>query len=657
MGAVVMTLPGCADTWDEHYAPEGDNATAATETLWQQIQSNPKLSKFASIVKASRYYRDEKHLMKNNATGKDFTYNELLDGSQLLTVWAPENDAFTEESYNLWMQLAQTNGFNVQQQLVANSIALWRNNISTGRIDTLRMLNGKIMIFDQSEKTMAGLPLSETNIAASNGTLHTIKSLLPFNYNIYEYMKDGLNAQANNIVRFHDYVVATDTTYFNEMASLEGTPDANGYPTYVDSAYQTTNTMFYGTHRNSINNPERDLTSMESFGAYVESEDSSFVMLIPTDAAWNAAYEKLQPLYKYANYYVDNAKKNRSMDAYRTILPEQMDSLTKQSIEMDIISPLCFNVNLQPNESGRKGVWTADKFVENQGASAKYLLNTFGDTLRSDNSWDKSTMFDGQKIKLSNGYGVLANSWNIPSKLYKPDVIVEVGSNRGRNSFYNTENWKGQATGSPSYFSFTNATQWCDITGTVAHNNFYYVFPTNDNTASEIEFALVGNDGDNKESEVMSGKYDIKVVLVPNYYMTSNDSTIVLTLGERGTGKVPTDGDQKGDTIPARHKLQATLYYVNNEVDSKGNAKLSNIATSTAIDYDGTKVDTLTIFEDFVFPYSYKNLSHSYPTLRLKSEAKAADKKKGYSHDYCIDRIILVSKEDNVATEVKRLKY
>lgn len=652
LGSVFLTLPGCSDTWDEHYAADQEVNSAATETLWQQIESNPKLSKFASILKASRYYRDEKHLMKNNATGKDFTYNELLNGSQLLTVWAPENEAFTDEEYNKWMQLAETNGFNVQQQLVANSIALWRNNVSTGRVDTLRMLNGKIMIFDQANKTMADLPMGETNIAATNGTLHTVKSLLPFSYNIYEYMKDGLNAKANNINRFHEYVISTDTTYFNENASLEGTPDENGYPTYVDSAYLTTNTMFFSTHRNSITNPEKDMTAMESFGAYVESEDSSFVMLIPTDAAWQEAYDKLAPLYKYASNYVDNVKKNRSMDAYRTMTDEEKDSVTRQSIDMDIISPLCFNVNLQPNAGGRRGTWTSEKFIQEQGASAKYLLNTFGDTIRTDANWDKSTLFDGKKIKLSNGYGVLADRWNIPAKLYKPDVIVEIGYRNGKSSFYNTENWKNQSAGSPTSYPFNNTTQWCDTTGTVSHNNFYYVTPTNDNVNPEIEFSLVGTDGDNHEAEVMSGKYDIKVVLVPNYYITSNDSAIVLTV-DRPSGNTGRVID--GDTIPVMHKLQATLYYNNNEVDGKGNAKLAN-KVSADIDYNGQKVDTLTIFEDFEFPYSYKNLSHCYPTLRLKTTAKSADKKKGYSNDYCIDRIILVSKEDNVATEVKRLK-
>ncbi len=653
MGVVLLIATGCSDTWDEHYNAS-DNGTTVAETLWQQIESNPNLSRFASIAQASRYYKDQEHPMKNNATQEDFTYDQLLNSNQILTVWAPENDAFTEESYNQWMELAKNNGYSVQQQLIANSIALWRNNVSTGSIDTLRMLNGKIMVFDQTKKTLANTPLNEMNIAASNGTLHTTKALLPFNYSLYEYIKDGLNAKNVGITKFHEYVISTDTTYFDENNSLEGTPDANGYPTYVDSAYQTTNSMFHSTHRNSVTNPERDLTAMESFGAHIEVEDSSFIMLIPTDGAWEEAYSKLAPLYNYADNYVDNAKADRNMTANREITAETKDSLTRQSIEMDIISPLVFNTNIQPNANGRKGTWTAGDFLAEQGASAKYFINTFGDTLRSDANWEKSTLFDGKKMELSNGYGVLADHWNVPSKLYKPNVIVEVGNSRGINSFYNKENWKNQAADSPTYFSFSNSTQWSDATGSVSHNNFYYVFPNNDNSKPSISFKLKGNDGENKESDVMSGRYDIKVVMVPNYYMTSNDSTIVLTVNNsgRGTGKVV-----NGDTIPVKHKLKATLYYVNNEgVDSKGVAKQASLTTAKDqyIDYDGTKVDTLTVFEDFVFPYSYKNLSHSYPVLELTADVSAAEKKLGYSHDYCIDQIILVSKDDNTVVAIKK---
>ena len=110
-----------------------------------------------------------------------------------------------------------------------------------------------------------------------------------------------------------------------------------------------------------------------------------------------------------------------------------------------------------------------------------------------------------------------------------------------------------------------------------------------------------------------------------------------------------------GDTIPVKHKLQFTLTY-NNNVASGREASVK----SEVIDWDGQKVDTLTIrfpkldgsnkgsyFNDVEFPYSYKNLRFCWPVLEVTSTASKTEvDRSGYTHNFCIDRIILRSKED-----------
>lgn len=630
MGTVIMAVPGCSDSWDDHYNVDELN-TSASETLWQKIKSNPKLTKYAAIAEKAAYYKDEQHKLTNPDNGKPFTFSQMLNGTQLLTVWAPEDAYISDADYNKWMQLAETNPYSVQQQLMANSIALWRNQAANGGVDSLRMLNGKILVFDKNNYTMANLPISERNIAAKNGTLHTLAGTLPFNYNLYEYLKDEANTTALSLSRFHDYVIATDTTYFQENGSIEGNPDIYGNPTYVDSVYMTTNSMFFQTKRLTNSYSDKNLTYMESFGANIESEDSTFIMLLPTDAAWQKAYDKIKGLYKYANNYVDNEKGNNNTLASREITDEMMDSLLNQSINMDIISPLVFNLHEQPNAGGQIGRWDLESFMSTNGASAEYLLNTYGDTLRSDANWDKTQLFQGTKVKMSNGYGIITDEWNIPTKLYKPNLNVEIGW----QSFYNTA--KANLTGTATPYNFSNevAKKWINETGKVSHNNFYYLRGSGRNSA-EFEFKLVGTDGENEESEVMSGKYDIYVVMVPNYYMISSDSIVINENVALISGT---------DTIPYKHKITATLNYTKNEVDSKG-AKNAKVEVKD-VDYQGLKVDTLLLFENFEFPYSYKNLRYSYPTLSIKnSTLKTADTKAGYSTDFCIDRIILVAKDD-----------
>lgn len=622
-GMAFVAMPSCTDTWDDHY--NGGEGETATMSLWKQIQANPELSRFAALAQKTVYYKDRTHPLINQTTGKPYTYAEAFDGTQIMTVWAPTNDALTEQDYENWLQEAEQNPYRLHQQLMGNTVALWRYNITNAAIDTIEMLNGKKFVFDRSKPTMHGVEIGDKNIAATNGTLHTIKKGLAFNYNIYEFVKDKATAQEEGIVKFHDYILSTDTTYFSEGSSIEGPTNADGLPTYVDSVYFNTNTMFFGTHRLTNTNPDRNLTFMEGFGANIEVEDSDYIMIIPNDAAWEAAYNKLKPLYNYAPTYLDNQKINggseeKSTDP-RKIEESEMDSIINQNILQDIVSPLCFNAHLQPKLAPSAPLWTSQKLLAAADADVKYLLNTFGDTIRTDQAWQKKTLFEGTDSVMSNGHAIIANNWNIPLKIYQPNINVEV--NYG--NIYNLSNYIVN-----SKVDGYTTTAKSDSLGTVSQNNFY-VFTSNKPSGSpDVEIILKGtrNLSENQESEVMSGKYDIYAVLVPDMLITNDSSNVVA------------------------HKFTAVLNY---QGDNKG--KVEKVKTTKKdFKYYGEKVDSVLLFEDFQFPYSYKNLRFSYPTLTITTQlANSTDKKekdengnvRKWAQNYiAIDRIILVAKEN-----------
>ncbi len=599
---MIMAVPSCTDTWEDHY--NSGESTAATQSLWELISENPDLSNFSEIAEKVHYYRDQTHPQA------DYTFKDMLDG-QVMTVWVPENDALTSADWQKWNDMVESNPYTVQQQLLANSMALWRHIATGGGADTLTMLNGKKQVFDKDNFTMAELPMKEKNIAASNGTLHTMGTAIPFVYNIYEFLKDEDNSTTNNLSTFHDLLIEGDTTYFSEDMSIEGLPDANGDPTYVDSVYRTSNTMFTKQGLPSNSNTDQYLTYDESFGAEIDSEDSTFIMLLPTDNAWENAYQMLEKYYNYAPIYVDNSKANNgTTNVYKEV--SNTDSLKDKCINMDILSPLCFNLSFQPDENGNIGRWNLDDFMQNY-SNARYFLNTYGDTLRTDDDWAKESLFEGDRIEMSNGYGIVSNTWNIPAKLYKPDLYIEVGS----SSFYNFGNKSGSAT---SYsFSNTTAMSWVDSVGRVSQGSFYGFSPDSPSGNPIIEFKLQGTSGDNFESDIMSGKYDIYIVMVPAFYVTSSDSIV-------------------GDTLKA--KIRATISYCNGDASGRD----ATIQTDQ-IEYDGEKVDTLLLFEDFEFPYSYKNMRQCYPTLSLTTKTSATDRRNGYSNTIYVDRFILKSKD------------
>jgi len=652
LGTVMMAVPGCTDTWDDHY-DSSESVAGTTRTLWDMIKDNPNYSKFANIVQHAKYYKDNTHPVST------YTYADILDGGQVNTVWVPDNTVLTDAEYAKWMEmLAESRtegegvnnaGFNVQQQFIGNHIALWRHNISEPGVDTVKMINGKNLVFDKTNRTFADIPLGEYNIPTANGVMHILKGIAPFRYNFYEYLKFR---EPQTI--FGKYVVSKDTTYFDSGSSIEGLPDENGNPTYVDSVYFTSNRLFGRSRYLPREGAEKCQMEEKCFGhdAYLNNEDSIYVMVMPTDAAWSAAYQRLSEAYNYATTYDDKSKGDLNTTA--TIKGLDPDSLKKMSLEMDLIAPLVFNIHKQPKRG--EEMWTLEMFKTFKGDGGKpnspdeYLLNTFGDTLRNVGQWDKTSLFDGEPVEMSNGLAYEVNSWNFPKEYYTPDVEVEI-ENVG--IFYNTESTKYKVGVGSRRYSFSNEvySDVTDIYGKVSNGNFYHLDAPGPTAAPKVEIKLRGNNPNAyvPNAQVMSGKYDIQLVVVPRWYIdivTASEiedrffkkDTIVNEFDETDTTFVPTT---EIDTNYVKNLASINKFKFRTQISYNNDAakdKTSSWVTSTS---DGLKVDTITIAEDFEFPYSYKNMRFTYPTLILEGYTGKNDAKNGFVYDLVLDKVIL----------------
>ena len=187
LGAVLTAVPGCTDTWDDHYN-SNESVSGTTLTLWDMIKDNPNYSKFANIVKNAKYYKDNTHPVST------YTYADILNGGQVNTVWVPDNTVLTDAEYAKWMEmLGEGNadgegmgnaGYNVQQQFLGNHIALWRHNISEPGIDTVKMINGKNLVFDKtflseptiSRPSMASCMSSRVSLLSATISMSTLNS-------------------------------------------------------------------------------------------------------------------------------------------------------------------------------------------------------------------------------------------------------------------------------------------------------------------------------------------------------------------------------------------------------------------------------------------------------------------------------------------------
>lgn len=643
MGTALVAVPSCTDTWSEHYLTE--DSYTATESLWELIEGREDLSNFCSIVGKAKFYRDETH-PAFTVNGKDtvyYTFKDVLNANSPITVWAPVNSALTAEEWKKFEQMAVTEGYNLQQQFIGNHIALFRKTMTKSGTETFRLINSKFATINYDNGYLENAKVTEKNIGARNGLLHVIDNQNEFLFNLYEYIKFS-----GEVETFSEYLVKRDTTYFLESASIEGLPDENGNPTYVDSVYFQGNMMF--DNHQYPNAPGVDatdawMTSQFFFRAQLNTEDSAFVMIVPTDLAWTNATNKLTPYYNYVSTYprmdktLVSSTKDATMDIYGARPSyttgkgyETTDSLRTANIEMDIICPLVFNVNLQPQHNGEE--WTLDKFMNGGYRNCEYLLNTKGDTIRDVYEiingtkvlvWDKNSLFENSSIKktmkMSNGYAIVTDDWNFPRDFWMRDVDIEA------NMAYVYDN--STSTKLTQYeMNNTTAAEWIDQYGRCSEQQYLQVAGTTNSTNPEVAFKLQGSKKYPTGAHVKSGKYDVQVVLVPRWYETSEETI-----------------DSTAAVL--KNRLIFTLYYWDETLIGNRDLKYDKQIEleSEKIEYSGEKVDTITVFSDVEFPVSYQHLGLSYPVLQIRSDRlSTSDTKNNYSRAFNVDRIILKSK-------------
>ena len=611
---------------------------STTKSLWDLLEGRKDLSKFCDLVGKTPYYWTDGCPAYSFIDGKEvfYTFRDVLKANTHMTIWAPVNDAFSDEEWAKFNAMAESNGYLLQQQLIGNHMSLLSKAMASSGQEKVALINGRTATFDYSDATFQGAKIVDEDIPAYNGVMHVIKKGNAYEQTIYEYIKYEAGAKT-----LRDYIVQRDTLTLREGAQLECLLDEKGYPIFTSPIVHD-NMMF----RHSAYNPtELDaddawMNDMKMFNADIAATDSAYVMIVPTDQAWQNATEQMKPYYKYVSTYprMDKTKISSTKASTSSVFSarnsyengkgyETVDSLQDVNINMDIVAPLVFNVNAQPHNGQN---WTVEAFVNGGYKECAYLLATSGDTIRDVYAevggvqtlvWSKNSLFEGASVKeMRNGCAIVTDKWNYPRSYWMRDIDVEA-------SVFKTYD-KSVATNTTEFdINNTISKDWIDEYGRCSEQKYLQVSGRSASTNPEIAFALEGSKQGN--ADVVSGKYDVQIVLVPRWYETS--------------GETP---DVSGDTY--KNKLVCTLYYWDESLigGSDLNYHKQNKIVSDKIEYSGEKVDTITIMTDVEFPVSYKNLNNVYPVLHIKSDLTNADIRRGYySRAFNIDRIILKSKD------------
>lgn len=581
--AVLLGFTACTD---DHFDIQ-PSTVSGSHTIWQNVEANADLDSVAMILRRCKVMKSQ-----TDKSAKQ-TYAELLATSQQLTAWLPKNGTFNAKQYldeldsaavlRAKDEMAGTRAeYDVANRFARNHIARFNYESNMGE-QRIALMNSKIVNYNAGEGTFNGVKLdaANANILSSNGMLHVLDGESQFAYNIFERLQvDSRFAKIyGDIDKYNVYT-------FSSSSSTQGSMNHNGSMEYVDSVWTRTNSLMTGAWLDKLTD-----------------EDSLYVSVIPTDAAYEAARQKIHGLFKYAkNYnYAWDASKRDWTNKGTNALKFNTDSLTTYNVTSRILSASSFSVGY--NSEGPVTTSNPQAFL-NHVLTADSLNSNARLVIYNKDKGNVNPIFDGQTaddaIKASNGYIFAVDNYN-----YDPSYsFIQKMNINGHNT--------SQVTGSTSeqaqYVTLNNENQNAEVNvDALGVDNFYYYFPVSGNSQLNIDFKL---------NNVLSTKYKISIVLLPNRVNINNIRA-----------------EEDGTIIEEKPVFDVQIR------DDKGSV-IGKAVKNVSVDQD--KVEKKVLWEAFEFPYAYFGLPsgyESFPVLRVSMSY--AQQRKGKCKALSIAKVIL----------------
>lgn len=450
--AVIAGCSACTDTIDEHY---GISDGVATKSLWEQIVEQPNLKNFAKVLEKVHYYNNE-------TKASNLTYKDILQQNNKMTVWAPVDSTFDLDAV---LADIEKDEYSVDHRFVRNHINSFARNVSGSEADSITMLNSKLGILDNSQKKFKDVDIVEANIPATNGVLHKLSATVPFLNNLYEYMQT-----TPEVSSLYQYFSERDTTYLDENQSVQG-GIVNGEVTWADSVMITESKAF------NFSFQYRGET-WSGLNANLKNEDSTFVMIMPTNTGWDKAIAKTYPYFKYMGFaYANKDDKNKEG---KKVNP---DTIQKNQSLMSIVNRLAFSPNRQK-----------DYTLEDFGHTDSLFTTSY---IVVDTPYCNDIFKGIEPIRVSNGYVYLTDDYR-----YNVSDDIEV---EGESFTYLYSDGINVST-RVNTASVTSTSRNPKIKGSISGNSYAYTVPLSLNTATNIAYKL---------PNVLSTKYDIYAIILP----------------------------------------------------------------------------------------------------------------------------------------------
>ena len=470
----------------------------------------------------------------------------------------------------------------VLKEFVKNHIALYNYSVSSASNDSIVLMNGKNVVLKSD--AVGEVKLLTKNQVYKNGVLYTIGSQIDYLPNIFEYI--AKDAELDSVRSF----LYNSKYYYKEFLPGESVVDSvrNGQTVYMDSVFKQRNRLF-------------------SQLDYINEEDSTFWMVLPTNTVWKGLIDEYSNYFKYAKNV------------------EYRDSLEYTNSRLSILQGTVFSRTVNKGVFEKKaasGSSVVDSAMStNAVLSYQFRSSNWGGNFNYYeylNAWSPNGVFtlSPATVECSNGMVRKATTkWPIDKleTFFRYRIIQAEGNNIWEVSKVVDSNKDSITTITPNVRSAAKTVR--DYRDMVWGGRFVEFTPT-ESTVNHFATFMIKNviSGYVSEAGDTLGGYDIYMVTAP-----------AIAYDENAT-----------DTLPT--VMRCTLSYP----DKDGKTKSAKQVTVTTRVH---QMDYFLLYENFTFPVTNYGLSEDKPSVQLKVETRVSNGQVRdgiYTRTMRIDCILLV---------------
>ncbi len=390
MAATALFAASCTD-FDDYNEAYTSGSQESTRTLWENISAREDLSQFAALLKKGGY-------------------DKVLASPSFVTVWAPKNGTYDYDSL-----MNKVDSTTLVERFIRNHIANY-NYGTAGEQKRVRLLSGKAYLLDGGHFGSLTMSADGMNIPGVNGILHVLDNgMVDYHPNIYEYVKESAGDSLSS------YFKKYEVPYFDASQSVEGPINEFGEQTYSDSVIVQINSLIANHYTGS-----RGLLN-----AALSDEDSLYTMIVPTDEAYEATYNKIRGYFNYPK----NGKIKYLPITANGMGTEQTVTVNSEYVADSLARYILTGSLIYSHSDGYNGWWTTGS-TASPDVEANDTIRTSLRSKFSNGTEITEGYTIGSEIPMSNGYVRVVDSLALhPWDTWSPEQEVDIFSERTEDRY------------------------------------------------------------------------------------------------------------------------------------------------------------------------------------------------------------------------------